>query len=117
MFPVLILAIGAVVSYNGCESSHCAAIDDGTYVTVDVQNDCGLTAPGTATGECRWRITFKNGTYQWQYSDISQSGSYSCEANTVSEPASLINRKSGTFSNDGSVLTWDNVVYKREGAQ
>lgn len=61
---------------QGCDC--CAGLDGNTFVT-PTTHECGL-CPSGQTASCDWTIAFDAGTYTWDYSDVSESDSYSCDA-------------------------------------
>jgi hypothetical protein len=82
----------------------------------DAEHECGLGPPGQPAPMCRWRLEFGTGAadqFLWQYSDIGDSGTYSCVGGR------LIARTAGgrdieaEFSAGSPSLTWDGVPYTR----
>jgi hypothetical protein len=82
----------------------------------DAEYECGLGPPGQPSPMCKWRLEFGTGAadqFLWQYSDIGDSGTYSCVGGR------LIARTAGgrdieaEFSAGSPSLTWDGVAYTR----
>lgn len=89
------------------QTDTCEVIDGQTYWSVD-ELECGLGPEGVVT--CNWSIEFLAGVFLWSYSDIGETGSYTCEGDDIigmaggREVQGFLDRTSGE-------LTWDGVLY------
>jgi hypothetical protein len=86
----------------------CVALD-GTFKSVD-ELECGLGPDGVAL--CRWSLTFTTGTFTWDYSDITDAGSYRCKDGAIAATNGGGSMYAGTVTDEGK-LTFDGVVYER----
>ncbi|RLB57221.1 MAG: hypothetical protein DRJ42_01065 [Deltaproteobacteria bacterium] len=67
--------------------------------------ECGLTPDGVAT--CNWQLDFRDGRYRYGHSDVSESGTYRCDGDTV-----MTDSFTGVWDDEGSVLVWDGVAFE-----
>jgi hypothetical protein len=80
-----------------------------TYRSV-TEMECGRGPDGGSF--CHWTITFAATTYSWRYSDVGESGSYTCVGNTVTGVRlSGPNTVTGQYDPATQTLTWNNVAY------
>ena len=85
----------------------------GTRFSSIEELECGLTPDGPAL--CHWSIVFEeNGDYLWQYSDVGQGGTYTCEGGVITvenDPDLEV-----SYDLEAGILTWDGVQYVAEPA-
>lgn len=95
------------ISQNNVDD--CNLISNSSFRSIN-QYEIGLGPNGPAMGY--WGITFRENKFEWGYSDVSESGTYTCKNNVLY--AQAYNR-SITAHYDGSkkILTWDGVEYKK----
>ncbi|MEK7617003.1 MAG: hypothetical protein AAB414_03030 [Patescibacteria group bacterium] len=84
------------------------------------QYDGGM-GPNGRTALAYWNIHLKTGntlsdydkpTFEWTHTDISESGSYTCQNNILE--VQLYNRTlTANYNEDKEILTWDGVEYER----
>lgn len=89
----------------------CGALVGTTFLSTE-ELECGLGPDGPVL--CHWQIAFEvDGDYLWQYSDIGQGGTYTCEGAvlTLDDPAIGTSYDPAT-----GILTWDGVEYVAEPA-
>jgi hypothetical protein len=87
----------------------CSAIEGSVFESVD-NHEVGLGPNGPAMG--KWSVTFKtDGNYQWNHSDVQESGRYFCNGLGVEGTRGDGTFYEGSFSSDGSTLTWEGVDY------
>jgi len=116
----------ALVTAAGCSSSSggardaggdagdatanaCAALAGHTFSSV-AEMECGLGPDGAAS--CHWTVRFAvDGTYSWSYSDVGQSGTYTCSGASVTGTRTGSPPVSGSYDAQTGQLTWDGVVY------
>lgn len=104
LFPIQIYA-----AEEQMQESFCTALDQSTFLSVD-ELAGGLTPEGV--DKMNWSIKFKEGVAQWDYEDMSQSGTYECSDNTVK--VKLHDREiEATYDSEEKILLWDEVKYKR----
>jgi len=109
--PAETLSDSKVVNLSG---PPCEAVDGATFKSIE-KHDAGQGA-GTAA-RAHWTISFEDGGYQYSYSDVVESGSYSC---TVEDDAASLEGShgesdstySGTYDPEAGVLEWDGVRYR-----
>ena len=89
----------------------CATLPGSTFLSVDLL-ECGRGVDGGA--RCNWRIMFGAGgtTFTWQYSDVGETGNYSCTANAITTRSQR--NVTGSYDPFTMRLTWDGVVYARQ---
>jgi hypothetical protein len=85
----------------------CAEVQDQTYYSIE-QYECGQTPDGVAM--CNWTISFADGEFNWAFSDIASTGSYSCDG------AVLTAMSTGTeylgFLDETGILTFNEIEYQ-----
>lgn len=102
------IALALLVACAGSGSDPCDGIAGSSWQSVD-ELECGLTLDGTAL--CHWSLSFAaDGTFSWQYSDIGDSGTWTCADGVITGDASG-GPVEGTL--DGDALTWDDVAYEQ----
>ncbi len=67
--------------------------------------ECGLGDMGVVL--CNWRIDFFRGRFDWSYSDVLESGDYTCTGDRV-----LSDRAEGQWDPMTRSLIWDGVAYR-----
>ncbi len=103
--PTQVIPEGVMNSW----SDSCNIIDGSNFISTN-EYEVGLGSNGPAMG--RWRIIFKNGSFQWGHSDVSESGTYKCD-NSILE-AKLFNRSiTAHYDVSRNTLVWDGVEYKK----
>jgi len=68
----------------------------------------GLGPQGELLGY--WTIEFKEDGFQWNYSDVTEEGTYRCQGTEVNR---IDGEESGTFDTSTDILIWENVEYVR----
>ena len=71
--------------------------------------ECGLGPDGPVL--CHWTLTFGEATYDWSYSDVSDSGTVTCEDNDLVGTSTSGATHQGTFHRSTARVTWDGVSY------
>lgn len=91
--------------------SACSIIDGATYRSVDML-ECGLGPEGPVL--CNWTIRFAASEYDWSYSDIATTGTYTCDGTSIqgTNPGGGT-PYIGTLDVATGLLTWAGVVYER----
>jgi hypothetical protein len=88
----------------------CEQIVGTTFASIE-ELECGLTPEGPAL--CHWSIVFEeDGDYLWQYSDVGQGGTYTCEGGVITvenDPELEV-----SYAVESGILTWDGVQYVAE---
>lgn len=90
----------------------CEAIVGTTFSSIE-ELECGLGPDGPVP--CHWQVTFEeSGDYLWQYSDVGEGGTYTCESSVIT----LENNPDLEVAYDPAtgILTWDGVQYVAEPA-
>lgn len=75
----------------------------------DVEMECGLGPNGPEP--CTWTITFAESTYEHNYSDIQDSGTYTCADGVIAAMGGFDMAHAGTVDAETGKLTWDDVAY------
>src|SRR5690606_6064044 len=94
---------------SSSESDACQIIDGETYSSVD-ELECGQGPGGPVY--CNWSIEFLAGVFLWNYSDVGETGSYTCDGDSVFGTAGQ-RELEGSLDGTTGELTWDGVVYSR----
>lgn len=102
-------ACGAIewLCVEGLPDTACEAIVGATFASIE-ELECGLGPMGVEL--CSWTIVFEeDGDYLWQYSDVGQGGTYTCEGGviTVGNDPML----DASYEPASGILTWDGVEY------
>ncbi|MDP2312762.1 MAG: hypothetical protein Q8P41_07640 [Pseudomonadota bacterium] len=93
----------------GFEARDCGAILwDETFRSID-ELECGLGPDGPVL--CHWTLAFGTGTYTWDYSDISESGTVTCADNELTGASSGGTPRQGTVHRTTNRVTWEGVAY------
>lgn len=72
--------------------------------------ECGITPNGVVL--CNWTIGFDGSMYTWSFSDVGDSGDYTCAGlDLLSVPEGNV---LGTVSPTGDVLDWQGHLYDRD---
>lgn len=97
---------------EGLPDAVCEQIVGTTFSSVE-ELECGLGPKGVEL--CNWTIVFEeNGDYLWQYSDVGQGGTYTCEDGVITvgnDPALEV-----SYDPASGILTWDGVEYVADPA-
>lgn len=64
---------------------------------------------GRGGGKCHWTVTFTASEYSWRYSDVSESGTWTCANGAITGTLFNGDTRAGTFA-DGA-LTWQASAY------
>ena len=89
----------------------CIALEDRRFESVN-ELECGLTPNGVA--QCKWSLVFgvrddATSAFQWQYSDVAESGHIECYGATIN---SVTQRPiSGSFDPVSQKLVWEGQTY------
>jgi hypothetical protein len=80
-----------------------------TFRSVE-EGECGLGPDGVVM--CQWTVSFAaDGTFSWMYSDLGDSGTWSCSEGELSAQRGGGQAISVSFDAGTGVLTWDGVAY------
>ena len=86
-FSVFFIAVAACALFaTACGDSEdpivdaCAEIEDQTYLSI-AEYECGLGPNGVEM--CNWNLYFAGGEFDWSFSDIAASGTYTCDGATI----------------------------------
>ncbi|MEZ4287642.1 MAG: hypothetical protein R3A47_05760 [Polyangiales bacterium] len=105
----VVLAATLFVSALGCrETSSSASLNGKSFESVD-ELECGLGATGVVL--CHWRIQFMESTFNWHYSDIGESGTYTLNAGVVVGVNGGNTTYNGVYDATAGTLQWDGVAY------
>lgn len=94
----------------------CSAFEGIRFESLTKQ-ECGLTPDGTAS--CHWHVTLdlfdkSRSTYEWQYSDVVESGAVSCTGRQIDVVEGPRGAGSiGVYDDASGELTWNGIVYIR----
>ncbi len=103
------LALLLAGALAGCSGDVCSDIDGRSFLSKD-ELECGLTPTGV--GGCHWKLRFEGGKFHWDYSDISESGDYTCEDGALTGKSPTFDRTyEGRYDDASGELTWDGVLY------
>ena len=87
----------------------CAALTAGLSFDSVQEYECGLGPDGVFM--CNWSISFTAAEYTWLYSDIKESGRYTCaQGELVSTTSSR--SIAGSYDADTGRLIWDGISYR-----
>ena len=87
----------------------CARLSGLTFASLDLL-ECGRGPDGGAL--CRWRIDFTSTTmFDWQHSDFVESGTYTCDSNTITAQRQTGGPITATYDPATQRLSWDGVFY------
>ena len=93
------------ISHSPATTDICSDISSMAFSS-NKKYEIGLGPDGEQMGY--WGIDFDKGTFTWSYSDVSQSGTYTCNNNTIT--ATLPNQTIiATF--DNGILLWEGKTY------
>ena len=63
--------------------------------------------------QCRWSVSFTEaGTFTWRYSDLGDTGTYTCNGSTVTGQRSGGNTINGQYMAASDTLFWNGVSYE-----
>lgn len=82
----------------------CDTIDGKTYTSLE-QMECGLGPMGPVP--CNWTITFTAGDWEWAYSDVIETGTYTCSGNDIDGGT-----YGGSLDPTTGILTWEGAEYE-----
>lgn len=103
---VLGCAVTACGSGDGLDA--CQEVDGQTYLSIE-QHECGQGPNGPVM--CNWSIRFSAGAFDWSYSDIGTSGTYTCDGAQISGIAAG-STFAGALDSETRVLTWNGIDYQ-----
>ena len=106
---MIALVLGVLGAACDGSANACDVVEGRTFLSVD-ERECGLTPDGPAM--CHWRLQFSDGEYSWSYSDVSESGTYTCDGDTLDASGGGGASYRGTVESDPDRLTWDGVTYE-----
>jgi hypothetical protein len=92
-------------------SDVCTFIHNSEYQSIN-QYEVGFS-PDSGAVKGNWTIVFGKGTFQWQYSDIVEKGSYACRGDALEVKTSSGRFTGARYDRERKVLIWDGVEYKR----
>lgn len=88
----------------------CALLAGKTFKSVD-ELECGLGPNGVEL--CRWTLTFTDATYQHMYSDVGETGTYTCAGGVIMGKASGLDEdRAGTIDGATGALVWQTIAYE-----
>ena len=92
-------------------SAPCDAIDGRAFRSVG-EHECGLTPDGVVY--CHWEIEFAAGTFDWYYSDVGESGTYTCDDMMMIRGTTSAggDEYTGSYEAATGQLTWDGLAYE-----
>jgi hypothetical protein len=70
---------------------------------------CGPAGDDGREPRCRWQLRFRNGEYEWQYTDMLISGRYVCDGLEIR--AVTPEQRSGRLDPRTGNISWDGVEY------
>lgn len=100
-------------------SDFCTLFSNSTFRSVD-KHEVGLGPNGAEMGY--WSIQFQEGTtlsdygqstFEWNHSDFSESGFYSCKNNLLNAKSESGGPISTSYDFNQELLDWDGVKYQR----
>ena len=93
------------ISHSPATTDICSDISSMAFSS-NKKYEIGLGPDGEQMGY--WGINFGKDTFTWSYSDVSQSGTYTCDNNTIT--AILPNQTIIAIFNNG-ILLWEGKTY------
>jgi hypothetical protein len=64
---------------------------------------------------CRWRVSFTATMFNWIYSDVAESGTYTCSRSMVTgQRFGGTNTVAGQYDPASQILTWNGLAYTPE---
>jgi len=91
----------------------CEALEGKSFRSVELLN-CGLGPPDAPEPLCHWPISFAEGQFEWMYTDIAESGTYTCQGLEVLGLGAGDRDLVGSYDSQTGILTWDGVQYEEE---
>lgn len=88
---------------TGAAADGCAYIVGKTFRSVDML-ECGPGPNGPVL--CNWELKFTDATFTYSYSDLYDSGPYTCADGVVTAQ-----NHGGTVDSEGGAVTWDEVAF------
>lgn len=92
---------------TGAPVDDCAFLVGRTFAS-DMLLECGLGRDGPVP--CNWKIRFTMTGYDHQYSDVGESGDYTCQGGVITGAAGDV-QHAGTVDAETGKLTWDDIAY------
>jgi hypothetical protein len=92
---------------TGAPVDDCAFLVGRTFAS-DMKLECGLGPNGPEP--CNWRISFTMTGYDHQYSDVGESGDYTCQGGSIVGTAGDV-QHAGTVDAETGKLVWDDIAY------
>jgi hypothetical protein len=107
-------------SFTKCSDENIQAVDvcpdvaGRSFLSVGDQSDVGLGPDGVLLGH--WGVSFDlSGKYYWSYSDVEESGDYTCDGLDVLGQLGRFDEvlweTAGEFDPETGILIWDGVEY------
>lgn len=87
----------------------CAFLVDRVFASLE-ELECGLGPNGVEL--CNWSISFASDTYQHEYSDVGESGTYTCSNGEISGLDGGGNKRDGKINAATGTLIWQDVTYQ-----
>lgn len=103
---------GATAGSTGAPVDDCAFLVGKTFKSDD-ELECGLGPNGPVP--CQWTLSFTADTYMHQYSDIGESGPYTCEAGVITATDTFMMPITATIDGATGTLVWNDIVYHPAG--
>jgi hypothetical protein len=97
----------ATTGTTGAPVDDCAFLVGRSFAS-DMMLECGLGPNGPEL--CNWTLSFTMTGYDHQYSDIGESGDYTCRGGAITGTAGDV-QHAGTVDADTGKLIWDDVAY------
>lgn len=90
-------------------SSFCSDLSGQIWQSVE-ELDAGRSLNGVA--KMHWKLGFENGQFRWRYADVVESGTYTCDGDTVLLISALKDpRATASFDVESSELVINNLRY------
>jgi hypothetical protein len=108
----VLAATAAATLVAACSGDACDELEDRTFRAI-TEAECGL-GPGGGQPQpvmCHWTIGFHLRRFTWNHSDMQESGSYSCDGDTVRGDSDTGPVYTGVYDDTRSVLTWEGREY------
>jgi hypothetical protein len=86
----------------------CNSLNGSSFESLE-KLELGLGPSGAVLGY--WKISFRNGKFQWSHSDVSENGTYTCSDSMIT--AKFSDRTTtANYDPTTGILTWEEVEYK-----
>jgi hypothetical protein len=86
------------------------ALWDRTFLSTE-DRECGLGPDGSEL-TCAWAITFGDGTFTWDHSDVTDTGTVTCDEDDLTGVTAGGETVLGRYHRSTARLTWDGVTYE-----